>query len=533
MFQVYLSWPVPDCSDSCPWSWVADGSCDVSCNISECSFDGGDCDLSTEDDIGLYDENQHFANYDDDINSYNENQHHYNRDSVKENLFLNMNFGGDIALKDLPDTGKRMHSLLDILIKKNVKKDHFKGNHSYFREVDKIRYTNPNDSGNVNDVDKTVPFTYNHNFTSQFLGYKGIKFASDRTANQDMENTNPQPYEEIYGREGNDTLYLRRIAQVQQKREDNINSGKTFIIPVLSLMFQQKHSQYKDNDLHIRTRLLNNNSGTSIELNNFGNNSTDLHNYHIGDAEVHGEFYPRLAKKDTGNMKESELKRNGNNVFVEMGKLQNTQSSKFSKENVNHNLLFSVETVSGKFNENKNIHVATKSNQTYGTEKVINSQNSKHRPVRNVSSYNAKLRKLYQKLNGKSVEPERLYAKRNAASADRNLINPELQYNDYDVDWKNEDSVSKVAKKKHKTVRMYDAQQYGNSLSTGKKSRDTFAESLLYVNRLYNQEFGFEPRKVPAHMPHLIDVDIMERLQARYCNCLVCKPFTNSDIGRK
>ncbi|XP_066905780.1 N-acetylglucosamine-1-phosphotransferase subunits alpha/beta isoform X2 [Halyomorpha halys] len=41
--KVYLSWPVPDCSPSCPWSWVQDGSCDSPCNISACSFDGGDC----------------------------------------------------------------------------------------------------------------------------------------------------------------------------------------------------------------------------------------------------------------------------------------------------------------------------------------------------------------------------------------------------------------------------------------------------------------------------------------------------------
>ncbi|GFG35565.1 hypothetical protein Cfor_07589 [Coptotermes formosanus] len=236
--KVYLSWPVPDCSDSCPWSWVADGSCDVSCNVSECSFDGGDCDLSAEDDIGLYDENHHLANYDDDFNSYNENQHHYAREFVNDNVFRNINFGAD----------------------------------------------------------------------------------------------------------------------------------------------------------------------------------------------------------------------------------------------------------------------------------TVNSRNIKHKPVRNSSTYSARLHKLYMKLNGKSDEPERLYAKRNLAVADKDLISPKPQRVNY-VDWKNEDNISK---KKEKMLRMYDARQYGSSLSPGYKPRDTFAESLLYVNRLYNQAFGFEPRKVPAHMPHLIDIDIMEHLQARF-----------------
>lgn len=530
MFQVYLSWPVPDCSDSCPWSWVADGSCDVSCNVSECSFDGGDCDLSSEDDIGLYDENRRFANYDDDVNSYNENKHQYTPESVNENLFLNMNFGGDIALKDLPDPGKRVNSLLDILIKKNVKEGNFKGNVSYFRDVNTIRNINASDSRNVNYVNKTVSFTYNY-FTGQFRGYEDIKFASERTSNQDMENINAQPYEEIYGRErNNDTHYFQRSAQVQLKREDNTNS----YIPGSSLILQQKHSQYKDDNLRVRTRMGNSSNGTSTlsYVDKVFSNNTGLHNYHIGDTEMYGEFYTRLVKQDTSNLKASELKKNGDSMLLAMGKWQNIQSSKFSNENMNRSLLYSVETTGGKLNGSQNIHVATKSNQTYGTEKVMSSQTIKHKPVRNVSSYNAKLHKLYQKLNGKSDELERLYAKRIAASANKNLINEKLQHNDYDVDWMDEDNISKVSKKKHKTVRMYDAQLYGNSLTSGKKPHDTFAESLLYVNRLYNQEFGFEPRKVPAHMPHLIDVDIMERLQARYCKLFTVQ-FTNSYIGRK
>lgn len=40
---MYLSWPVPDCSPICPWSWVGDGTCDAPCNITVCDFDGGDC----------------------------------------------------------------------------------------------------------------------------------------------------------------------------------------------------------------------------------------------------------------------------------------------------------------------------------------------------------------------------------------------------------------------------------------------------------------------------------------------------------
>lgn len=54
-------------------------------------------------------------------------------------------------------------------------------------------------------------------------------------------------------------------------------------------------------------------------------------------------------------------------------------------------------------------------------------------------------------------------------------------------------------------------------LQPGKRHlMDMFAESLLHVNRLYNSEFGYQARRVPAHMPHFISKSIMEDLQSRY-----------------
>lgn len=43
LFQVYLTWPVPNCAEGCPGSWIKDGYCDKACNNSACDWDGGDC----------------------------------------------------------------------------------------------------------------------------------------------------------------------------------------------------------------------------------------------------------------------------------------------------------------------------------------------------------------------------------------------------------------------------------------------------------------------------------------------------------
>ena len=49
--------------------------------------------------------------------------------------------------------------------------------------------------------------------------------------------------------------------------------------------------------------------------------------------------------------------------------------------------------------------------------------------------------------------------------------------------------------------------------AAGRRLQDTFADSLRHVNRLLNGQFGFTSRKVPAHMPHMIDRLVMQELQ--------------------
>ncbi|KAM8974255.1 N-acetylglucosamine-1-phosphotransferase subunits alpha/beta isoform 2-T2 [Pelodytes ibericus] len=55
-----------------------------------------------------------------------------------------------------------------------------------------------------------------------------------------------------------------------------------------------------------------------------------------------------------------------------------------------------------------------------------------------------------------------------------------------------------------------------NGRLAGRKLQDTFADSLRYVNKLLNSKFGFTSRKVPAHMPHMIDRVVMQDLQDLY-----------------
>jgi len=57
---------------------------------------------------------------------------------------------------------------------------------------------------------------------------------------------------------------------------------------------------------------------------------------------------------------------------------------------------------------------------------------------------------------------------------------------------------------------------YSDTMVPRRRLLDTYADSLRHVNHIYNLAFGYTARKVPAHMPHFIDRNIMAELQGRY-----------------
>lgn len=66
------------------------------------------------------------------------------------------------------------------------------------------------------------------------------------------------------------------------------------------------------------------------------------------------------------------------------------------------------------------------------------------------------------------------------------------------------------------TVKTNVRHHYSDQWKLRARQLDTYAESLLYVNRIYNVAYGFERRRVPAHMPHLIDKWIVDDMQRKF-----------------
>ncbi|XP_076618477.1 N-acetylglucosamine-1-phosphate transferase subunits alpha and beta isoform X2 [Colletes latitarsis] len=68
------------------------------------------------------------------------------------------------------------------------------------------------------------------------------------------------------------------------------------------------------------------------------------------------------------------------------------------------------------------------------------------------------------------------------------------------------------------TVKINNKPNYSDQWKLRTRQLDTYAESLLYVNRIYNMAYGFERRRVPAHMPHLIDKWIAADMHKKFEN---------------
>ncbi|XP_041472270.1 N-acetylglucosamine-1-phosphotransferase subunits alpha/beta-like isoform X1 [Lytechinus variegatus] len=79
--------------------------------------------------------------------------------------------------------------------------------------------------------------------------------------------------------------------------------------------------------------------------------------------------------------------------------------------------------------------------------------------------------------------------------------------------WERTDSFNNLTKLLEQQDRM---EQYSAQSGTQRRLLDTFGDSLRHVNKLFNKKFGYQARKVPAHMPHMVDVGIMNDLQAEF-----------------
>ncbi|XP_068087207.1 N-acetylglucosamine-1-phosphotransferase subunits alpha/beta [Anabrus simplex] len=403
--KIYFSWSVPDCSDSCPWSWIGDGSCDVSCNTSDCSFDGGDCDPGNEDAIGnggaFYDDN-----------------HHHNFDSINEdfalgeerNLFdVSRQHGhGQAEEGQVNETQQERELLLRQLETLGV---------DTFQDGDVVyQHNKPSDVGKSQD-------TNNHERAGEVVPSVHINITS--------------------------VTHLPEAKTWTAKDDYRVATSPSAVVT----------------------------SATSVHFPAYQGIDTIRNDKNAYNSVLRGR---KLKVYENGN----------SNTPVE---------TRYSEVRTNNELL------------GANLNGLS----VLPLKKIFASQSAKRPKRQNVNKMKSKSKRyleLLQKRRENGTAARFLASKSRVAVKKRDIWDTEdsRSVGLFEEEVQKNESANVAKSKKSQS---YDLQYKPSSV---RKPRDTFAESLLYVNRLFNQEFGFEVRKVPAHMPHLIDKKVMQELQKRF-----------------
>lgn len=395
-YKVYLSWPVPDCSPTCLWSWVADGSCDSECNVVECGFDGGDCnetDISQNslkvrmprDEFSVYDDlyDLGFENTDQllremadvNFNNLQPPPPGFSQDDLKSRLkkaALEIKEEDDHLIKPREPFGEYENMNFGMRQKRAAVKKNL-GSHSY-RESSMIAGQAAEFPGGVTISESSL--------NEAVLKAKKLK-ESDRPRHR-------SPFPKL---ESNETYILKERNFHESGREGVLDKH-------IELKIKQNFSLIKN--------------GTEQKL---------------GTA-LKGDFWNQ------------ELVRN------------HIQPSNFSI----------VKHRSGSISAQVNTSLP----------RVVSIRR------KGVKAYS----QLFNLTRAKQVLHTQMEHDLNE-SADQTLMEKENQRQVW------------YGKSKHRIL-------------------DSFAESLLYVNMMYNKEYGFETRRVPAHAPHLIEKHIMSELQERF-----------------
>ena len=111
-----------------------------------------------------------------------------------------------------------------------------------------------------------------------------------------------------------------------------------------------------------------------------------------------------------------------------------------------------------------------------------------------------RMRKIYITPEAKDLPP------------DRYLIDPYTTFFS-PLPWEKTEFMNQV-KQLHMQFDVKD--KYKTERRQSRSLLDAFSSSLLHVSRIYNKAFGYVPRKVPAHMPHMVDRDVITEMQTQF-----------------
>ncbi|XP_076967904.1 N-acetylglucosamine-1-phosphotransferase subunits alpha/beta isoform X2 [Tamandua tetradactyla] len=544
--KVYLTWPVPNCAEGCPGSWIKDGYCDKACNNSACDWDGGDCSGNSG--------GSRYAAGGGGTGSVGVGQP--------------WQFGGGMSSVSYCNQGCANSWLADKFCDQacNVLSCGFDAGdcgQDHFHELYKVTLL-PNQTHYVIPKGECLPYfsfaeiakkgiegTYSDNpiirhasvankwKTIHLLMHSGMNATTIRF-NLTFQNKNDEEFK-IQLTVEVDTRELPKLNSTTQKSGENLVTPIT-LLPQAEIIFEdipeeKRFPKVKRHDSKTAERFQ---EELNIPLVNISllPKEVQLSLSHLnlqleqGDITVKGYNLSKSALLRSFLMSLQDANANinqGIGTDGRNGNLEATSQKQIHKNVLSTSLVASEKSqgwtfpagtvrVDGHYqgqNPTQDLEARAGFRSENKTQKaeVLSVSEEKHSslivPLENHMTKEKKITGEKEEKNGMEENAE--------ADIGINEVLPGRKLQHY-IDgylgflpWEKKKYFQDLLDEEEslKTQLAY----FTNSKHTGRQLKDTFADSLRYVNKILNSKFGFTSRKVPAHMPHMIDRIVMQELQ--------------------
>ncbi|XP_032700182.1 N-acetylglucosamine-1-phosphotransferase subunits alpha/beta isoform X2 [Lontra canadensis] len=544
--KVYLTWPVPNCAEGCPGSWIKDGYCDKACNNSACDWDGGDC-------------------------SGNNGGSRYaagGGGTGSIGIGQPWQFGGGLNSVSYCNQGCANSWLADKFCDQacNVLSCGFDAGdcgQDHFHELYKVTLL-PNQTHYVIPKGECLPYfsfaeiakrgiegAYSDNpiirhasiankwKTIHLIMHSGMN-ATTIHFNLTFQNTNDEEFK-IQITVEVDTREEPKVNSTTQKSYQNLVSSTT-LLPEAEILFEdipeeKRFPKFKRHDV----------------------NTTGRFQVEVEIPLVNISLLPREAQLSLSNLdlqlERGDITVKGYNLSKSALLRSFLRNSPGAEVKINQALITDERNDSVEAPLEKQVHKSIllkslgtserlqRSTFSAVTMKVNGHYQSQNPPPDLEIEEKFKSEILIQKVRGGSVSTEKFSSRtvplEKQITKEKKITGKEQEKNRMEENANNYIDVNEVLpgrklqhytdgylgflpweKKKYfqdlldeeeslKTQLAY----YTDSKHAGRQLKDTFADSLRYVNKILNSKFGFTSRKVPAHMPHMIDRIVMQELQ--------------------
>uniref|UniRef100_A0A673TJR0 N-acetylglucosamine-1-phosphotransferase subunits alpha/beta n=1 Tax=Suricata suricatta TaxID=37032 RepID=A0A673TJR0_SURSU len=528
--KVYLTWPVPNCAEGCPGSWIKDGYCDKACNNSACDWDGGDC-------------------------SGNSGGSRYaagGGGTGSIGIGQPWQFGGGLNSVSYCNQGCANSWLADKFCDQacNVLSCGFDAGdcgQDHFHELYKVTLL-PNQTHYVIPKGECLPYfsfaeiakrgiegAYSDNpiirhasiankwKTIHLIMHSGMN-ATTIHFNLTFQNTNDEEFKMQIIVEV-DTREEAKVNSTTQKSYQNLASPTT-LLPEAEILFEdipeeKRFPKFKRHDgnttgrFQVEMKIPQVNISLLPKEAQLSLSNLDLQLEH-GDITLKGYNLSKsaLLRSFLKNLPDAEVKINEAVITDE----RNDSIEAPLEKQVHKSILpYSLGTSER----------LQKSTFPAATIKVNGHYQSQNPPPDLEMEGRFRAEILTQGVRGRSVSKEKKITEKKGEQqrmeenvknhVDVNEVLPGRKLQQH-VDsylgflpWEKRKYFQDLLDEEEslKTQLAY----YTDSRHTGRQLKDTFADSLRYVNKILNSKFGFTSRKVPAHMPHMIDRIVMQELQ--------------------